>query len=127
MHRIEISDGAGNSVALLSDIEYTIVPEEIGSSATMASGREVFDFIGEKNTLTIPTGWLRVEQLVVLRDMIRRKHILNIRYSTPEGERTERFLVRQPTLKLFRYDNDTTVWYGVTLTAVQYEVTEAAV
>ena len=124
MRRIVISDGEGASVTLLPELEYTVTAEEIGASATMASGREVFDFVGEKNALNIPTGWLSADELVILRDMIRRKHILYIRYDVPEGERTDRFLVKQPSVKSFRYaESGVTVWYGVTLTATQYEVT----
>lgn len=123
MRNIVISDGHGNSVTLLPDLEYQIRPEEIGTSATMASGREVFDFIGEKNVLTIPTGWLSADDLVILRQMIRQYHILDILYDTPEGEQRSKFLVRQPALKSFRYDADgVSMWYGVTLTATQYEV-----
>lgn len=123
MRNIVISDGDGNAVTLLPDLEYQLTPEEIGTSATMASGREVFDYIGEKNVLTIPTGWLPAEDLVVLREMIRRHHILNILYDTPEGERRDKFLVKQPALKSFKYAGDgVSVWYGVTLSATQYEV-----
>ena len=123
LRNIVISDGHGNSVTLLPDLEYQIRPEEIGTSATMASGREVFDFIGEKNVLTIPTGWLSADDLVILRQMIRQYHILDILYDTPEGEQQSKFLVRQPALKSFRYDADgVSMWYGVTLTATQYEV-----
>ena len=123
LRNIVISDGHGNSVTLLPDLEYQIRPEEIGTSATMASGREVFDFIGEKNVLTIPTGWLSADDLVILRQMIRQYHILDILYDTPEGEQRSKFLVRQPALKSFRYDADgVSMWYGVTLTATQYEV-----
>ena len=124
MRRIVISDGEGASVTLLPELEYTVTAEEIGASATMASGREAFDLVGEKNALNIPTGWPYADELVILRDMIRRKHILYIRYDVPEGERTDRFLVKQPSVKSFRYgESGVTVWYGVTLTATQYEVT----
>ena len=74
MRRIVISDGDGASVTLLPELEYTVAAEEIGTSATMASGREVFDFVGEKNALSIPTGWLSADDLVTLRDMIRREY-----------------------------------------------------
>lgn len=122
MRKIVISDDSGKSVTLLPDLEYEIVPEQIGASATMASGREVFDYVGEKNTLTIPTGWLSAGELATLRQMIRTTHILNIVYDVPEGERTDKFLVSQPALKSFKYGDDgVSVWYGVTLTAVQYE------
>lgn len=122
MRKIVIADDSGNAVTLLPDLEYEVVPEAIGTSATMASGREVFDYIGEKNTLTIPTGWMPSADLVTLRQMIRKYHILNITYDLPEGERTDKFVVSQPTLKSFKYDDDgVSVWYGVTLSAVQYE------
>lgn len=122
MRRIVIADDDGNAVTLLPDLEYEIVPEQIGTSATMASGREVFDYIGEKNTLNIPTGWMPAGDLVVLRQMIRKYHILNITYDLPEGERTDKFVVSQPTLKSFKYSGDgVSVWYGVTISAVQYE------
>ena len=55
--------------------------------------------------------------------MLRQYHLLDILYDTPEGEQQSKFLVRQPALKSFRYDADgVSMWYGVTLTATQYEV-----
>jgi hypothetical protein len=110
-------------VTLLRDLKYTITPTAIGTTATMASGRTVMDFVGEKNVLTIPTGWLSAADLATLRAMIRRYHVLDITYDEPEGERTAAFLVDQPELRSFRYGADgVTVWYGVTLKATEYEV-----
>lgn len=122
MRNIEITDGA-RTVTLLPALEYQITPEEIGKSATMASGREVYDFVGTKNVLTIPVGWLSPADLALLRRMIHEKHILTISYQLPEGDRSGLFLVKQPKLKSFKYDSEgVTQWYGVTLTATQYEV-----
>ena len=122
MRQITISDGT-NVVTLLPDLEYTIVPQSIGTTATMASGRVVMDFVGEKNMLTIPTGWLPAADLVRLRDMIRRVHLLDITYDEPEGEKTAKFLVEQPEVKSFKYGaSGVSVWYGVTLKATEYEV-----
>lgn len=122
MRRIKISHGT-ESVTLLPDMRYTITPVAIGSTATMASGRTVMDFVGEKNVLTIPTGWLSASDLARLRAMIRRYHVLDITYDEPEGERTAAFLVDQPEVKSFRYGaSGVEQWYGVTLTATEYEV-----
>lgn len=122
MRSIKIS-GGGSTVTLLRDLKYTITPTAIGTTATMASGRTVMDFVGEKNVLTIPTGWLSAADLATLRAMIRRYHVLDITYDEPEGERTAAFLVDQPELRSFRYGADgVTVWYGVTIKATEYEV-----
>lgn len=121
MRRIKIAHGE-ESVTLMRDLRYTITPAAIGTTATMASGRTVMDFIGEKNVLTIPTGWLSASDLARLRAMIRRYHLLDITYDEPEGERTAKFLVDQPVLRSFKYGADgVTHWYGVTLTATEYE------
>lgn len=122
MRRIRISHG-NEAVELLPDLRYTITPATIGTTATMASGRTVMDFIGEKNVLTVPTGWLSAADLAKLRAMIRRYHILDITYDEPEGERTAAFLVDQPEIRSFKYGLDgVEQWYGVTLTATEYEV-----
>lgn len=125
MLRIKIAHG-DEAVTLLPKLRYTITPTAVGTTATMASGRVVMDFIGEKNVLTIPTGWLSAADLVRLRAMIRRYHLLDITYDEPEGERTATFLVDQPEVKSFKYGLDgVTHWYGVTLTATEYEVVTA--
>lgn len=122
MRRIRISHGS-EVVELLPGLRYTITPVAIGTTATMASGRTVMDYIGEKNVLTIPTGWLSASDLARLRAMIRRYHVLDITYDEPEGERTAAFLVDQPELKSFKYGaSGVDQWCGVTLTATEYEV-----
>lgn len=122
MRNIVITNGR-DTVTLLPAIHYEIVPEEIGTSATMASGRKVFDFVGTKNKLKVPTGWLSSSDLAKLREMIHTDHLLTITYEVPEGERTDLFLVNQPKLKTFRYDEaGVDLWCGVTLEADMYEV-----
>ena len=122
MRNITITNGR-DVVELLPAIHYEVVPEEVGTSATMASGRKVYDFVGTKNKLKIPVGWLSNADLGKLRTMIHGDHLLTITYEVPEGERTDLFLVSQPKLKTFRYDNDgVDLWCGVTLEAEMYEV-----
>lgn len=122
MRQVTITDGE-RTVKILPDAEYTIQPMTIGQSATMASGREVMDFTGEKDVLRLPVGWLSEVDLAALRDMIRRVHLLDITYFRPEGQRTAKFLVKQPVVKSFRYSADgAAIWYGVTLEATEYEV-----
>lgn len=125
MARRIIISGGGETVTLLPDLEYTITPTPIGTVATMASGRTVMDWVGEKTVLTIPTGWLSAADLAKLRAMIRRYHVLDITYDEPEGERTAAFLVDSPEVKSFKYGADgVSQWYGVTLTATEYEVSD---
>lgn len=110
---------------MLPDLVFSIKPQTIGTTATMASGKTVMDVVGEKITLDIPTGWLSAEDLATLKDMIRRVHILTITYPDIEGERSDLFYVDHPIYKAFKYGDDgVTQWYGVTLTATQYGVTK---
>lgn len=119
--RISITDGS-DVVSLLPGIEFEVVPVEVAVVGTMASGREVRDWTGYKYTLNIPTGWLSAEDLSKLNSMIRRNHVLTVIYPTPEGDRKSQFVFALPSMRAFRYGNDGSVWYGVTLTATEYEV-----
>lgn len=118
---IIITDGA-DTLHLLPEIEFDIVPVEVAYAAAMASGREVRDYIGYRNTLTIPTGWLSAADLALLNRMIRVSHELTVTYPTPEGDRTSVFYFTLPTMRAFKYGAGGSVWYGVTLTASESEV-----
>lgn len=123
MRNITISGSLG-TVTLLPDLKFTITPQPVGETATMASGRTVRDHVGEKHVLTIPTGWLSAEDLALLCAMISRDQVLTIRYPDVDGEHAEEFWVNPPERKSFSYDADgVKQWYGVTLTAEQYGVT----
>lgn len=120
MRKISIYDEYGNTVTLLSDLEFEIIPEFVGETVTMASGRTVRDHVGVKNTLRIPTGWLSPADLNLLNRMISRGHILRIRYPDVDGEHDEEFWVDPPVRKAFSYDADgVKQWYGVELSASQ--------
>lgn len=121
MDRIKISDGK-NTLLLLPGIEFTISPEEVSTSAVMASGRLVRDYTGCRNTLTIPTGWLTTSDLALLITMIRTTHELTVTYPTPFGEDTRIFYFSLPETKAFRYGPDGSVWYGVTIIGEESEV-----
>lgn len=118
---ITITDGA-DVLRLLPGIEFDITPSEVSTAAVMASGREVRDYTGYRNVLTIPTGWLSADDLALLRRMIRTSHELTVTYPTPEGDASGVFYFPMPTLRAFRYGNDGSVWYGVTLEASESEV-----
>lgn len=123
MRRIVIADDAGNTVILLSDLEFEIIPEFVGETVTMASGRTVRDHVGIKNKLRIPTGWLSPEDLGRLCRMIAAGQILWISYPDVDGDHTEEFWVNPPVRKSFKYGADgVEQWYGVELTASQYGV-----
>lgn len=123
MRRIEITDGE-NTVVLLSDLEFTITPESVGETVTMASGRTVRDHVGIKNVLEIPTGWLPASDLALLCRMIARGQMLTVRYPDADGDHEEEFWIDPPQRKAFSYDADgVKQWYGVTLIASQYGVT----
>lgn len=116
--------GRLGSVTLLSDLEFTITPQSIGETATMASGRTVRDHVGEKLSLNIPTGWLSAEDLLLLCRMISQEQVLLVRYPDLDGDHEEEFWFDPPVRKAFSYDRDgVKQWYGVTLTATQYGVT----
>lgn len=121
--KIIITDGE-DTVTLLSDLEFTIKPEQIGETAVMASGRTVRDAIGIKNTLEIPTGWLSPADLTVLYRMIAKNQILTVTYPDTDGDHTDDFWITPPERKAFSYGADgVSQWYGVTLSCTQYGVT----
>lgn len=121
MDRIKISDGK-NTLLLLPGIEFTISPEEVSTSAVMASGRLVRDYTGYRNTLRIPTGWLSASDLALLITMIRTTHELEVTYPTPFGEETRQFYFSLPETKAFKYGSNGSVWYGVTIVGEESEV-----
>lgn len=122
MRRITISDGV-DTVTLLPDLVFEIKPETVGTTATMASGRTVMDTTGEKVTLEIPTGWLSPADLAMLKNMIRKTHLLTITYPDVDGDKSDLFFVDHPVYKAFKYGADgVEQWYGVTVKAVQYGV-----
>lgn len=124
MRRISVVDSVGNTVEFIKDLEFEIVPEFVGETAVMASGRTVRDHVGIKNTLRIPTGWLSPADLSKLCRMIGAGKVLTIRYPDVDGDHTDEFWVTPPVRKAFSYDEDgVSQWYGVELTAEQYGVT----
>lgn len=123
MRKISVSDGE-NIVFLRLDLEFSIEPEIVGETATMASGRVIRDHVGIKNKLTVPTGWLSPEDLQLLIWMIGRGQALTIRYPDVDGDHEDEYWVSPPVRKAFSYGKDgVSQWYGVELKAEQYGVT----
>ena len=115
MRNIIITDGL-ETVTLLPDLSFEIIPEDVGATAEMASGILVMDIIGTRYALKVPTGWLSAADLSKLRRMINKKHILTVTYPDIDGDKTDDFYVSQPRYRAFKYDADgVSVWYGVTL------------
>lgn len=124
MRRITISDG-DDTVTLLPDLVFSISSETVGTREVMASGKTVMDIVGEKTTLEIPTGWLSAADLALLKQMIRRSHLLTVSYPDVDGDKTEQFYVDHPVYKAFKYGADgVEQWYGVTLKMEQYGVSK---
>lgn len=122
MRNIAITDGT-NTVTLLKDLVFTISPKDIGVKATMASGKDVMDLVGVKNVLEVPTGWLSMADLSLLKSMINTRHVLTVTYPDVDGDKTGEFFVEQPVYKAFKYGPDgVEQWYGVTLTMTQQGV-----
>lgn len=122
MRRITISDG-DNTVTLLPDLVFSISSETVGTREVMASGKTVMDVVGEKIALEIPTGWLSAADLALLKQMIRRSHLLTVSYPDVDGDKTDQFYVDHPVYKAFKYGADgVEQWYGVTLKMEQYGV-----
>ena len=110
-------------VTLLSDLDFTITPQRVGVTATMASGRTVTDYIGTKMFLTVPTGWLSPSDLMTLRQMIRGNTALTVDYPDIDGDKSGQFLISEPVYRAFKYGADgVEQWYGVTLTMEAQEV-----
>lgn len=118
---IIITNGT-DTLHLLPGIEFNITPVEVVETAVMASGREVRDYIGYRNVLEIPTGWLSAEDLAKLKWMILTSHVLTVTYPTPEGDAVGEFSMPIPAMRAFKYGSDGSVWYGVTLTMSETEV-----
>lgn len=122
MRNITITNGV-LSVTLLTDLEFTITPQTVGVTTTMASGRTVTDYIGTKTLLTVPTGWLSAGDLLRLRQMIRQDHALTVTYPDLDGDKTGVFIVAEPAYRAFKYGADgVEQWYGVTLSMESQEV-----
>ena len=123
MRNIIITDGI-NTITSLNDLVFDIQPIEILSSVTMASGREVRDVIGYKDNLKLPLGYLTLDQVNLLRNMIKNNNgLLQISYPTPNGDVTDWFIVNQPTYTSFSYnDEGVAIWKGVTINCTQVEV-----
>lgn len=122
MRNIKISDGV-RTITLLSCLEFTITPKMIGTTAVMASGRSVMDYVGTKLYLNVPTGWLSAADLATLRTMIRQQRALTVWYPDLDGDKSGTFLLTEPEYKAFKYGADgVEQWYGVTLTGESQEV-----
>lgn len=118
---IIITNGT-DTLHLLPGIEFDIAPVEVVETAVMASGREVKDYIGYRNVLNVPTGWLSAEDLAKLKRMILASHVLTVTYPTPEGDAVGEFSMPIPAMRAFKYGSDGSVWYGVTLAMSETEV-----
>lgn len=123
MRNIIITDSV-DTITLLSDLVFDLSSEEISKSATMASGRTVKDVVGCKNVLNIPVGYLSLENVALLRNMINRNSgMLTIRYPTPNEDKTDLFIVEQPTYTTYDYDDSgVAIWKGVIIKASTVEV-----
>lgn len=117
---VTISDGE-TTLTLRKNTEFTITPEEVCSSAVMASGRLVRDYTGYRKTISMQI-WLAEAELALLDAMIRAKHELTVKYPIPGGDDTGVFYFTLPELTAFKYGSGSSVWYGVTLTGAESEV-----
>lgn len=123
MRRIIITDNV-DTVTLLRDLKIDVTPREISKSATMASGRDVKDVTGYKPELSIPVGYLSLDDMAKLKTMIERNFgLLTISYPSPERDIVAQFMVDSPTYTTFDYDeNGVAIWKGVTIKATAVEV-----
>lgn len=122
MRNIIISDGV-NSVELLNDLIYEIEYKELNKKQTMASGKIKKEIIGYRPVLKIPTGYVKLEDLRVLKSMILSGQFLYVTYPGVDGDRTALFDIGMPKFKSFKYDDDgVTIWYGVELECSAQEV-----
>lgn len=125
MYKITISDGE-DTIELSSKIEYPLGGEEVNKKAEMASGKIVKDVVGYRDVLEIPVGYLDVETMALLRDMIRRNDgFLSITYPTPSGSMTNDFVIEDPKGKVIKYDDlGHAMWLDVTIKAISTEVVD---
>lgn len=123
MFKFIVTDGE-DTVELPSQIEYPLSGEEVSRKAQMASGKIVKDVTGYRDVLEISVGYLGVETMALLRNMIRRNYgFLSITYPTPSGAATNNFVVEDPKGKVIKYDDTGhAVWLDVTLKAMTDEV-----
>lgn len=120
---IVISD-ATDTVVLLNDLIFDTVTNEVSKTSEMASGKLVKDISGYRETLNIPVGYLSVEDMSKLKNMIlKHSGLLSIKYPTLLGVVTKKFLVDMPPITPFSYNNEgVAIWKGFTLTAKAVEV-----
>lgn len=125
MFKVTISDGE-DTIELPSQIEYPLGGEEVNKTASMASGKIVKDVVGYRDVLEIPVGYLGIEIMALLRNMVRRNDgFLSITYPTPNGAVTDNFIVEDPKGKVIKYDDDgRAVWLDVTVKAISTEVVD---
>lgn len=122
MRSIVISNGK-ESITLMRDLVFTVTPSFVGEKAIMASGKTVMDYVGIKNVIEIPTGWLSPSDLSRLRKMIFEDHILTVSYPDLDGDRVAKFLLEPPVLRAFKYGaTGVEQWYGVTIRGEEQEV-----
>lgn len=122
MRNITITDGL-NTVTLKNDLIYELDYEEVGTKYTMASGKQVKDITGYRAILTIPTGYLVLEDYIRLSEMLRSGKFLQISYPGVEGDKSGMFDIAPPTNKAFKYGDDgVSMWYAVTLICTAQEV-----
>lgn len=118
--RVTISDGE-TTLTMRKNTEFTIAPEEVSTSAVMASGRLVRDYTGYRNTISMQI-WLSEAELALLDAMIRTTHELTVTYPIPGGDATGVFYFTLPKLTAFKYGAGSSVWYGVSLAGAESEV-----
>lgn len=123
MLRYVFSDDV-ETITLRRNLKIAVTPEPIEREVDMISGRTVKDVVGYKDVLSLPVGYLSLEDNNKLCQMITRNHgLLTISYTDATGDHTEKFIVKPPTWTSFKYDDDgVAVWEGVTIQARTVEV-----
>ena len=122
LRNIIISNGS-TSVELKNDLVYELKYEEVSVKKTMASGKRVKDIVGYRPVLVIPSGYVELNDIVQLKNMINSGEFLRVTYPGVCGDETRLFEIAPPVFKSFKYGSDgVSVWYGVTLKCTAQEV-----
>lgn len=122
LRNIKISNSE-NSVMLREDSIFEITHEEVGTTKQMASGKIVRDVVGYRPVLNIPVGYLSVEDVRKLKQIINSGEFATVEFPGLDGDASGSFIIAPPIYKGVIYgDNGVDVWIGMQLTCRAQEV-----
>lgn len=119
---IKITNGI-DTVTTIDRPKFNIYPQDVATTAQMASGKTVQDLIGYKYVLTIPPALFKAEELQKLYRMRYSNKPVKITFPSILGDITREFIISLSGYEPGNYnDRGVTVWKPPTITATQVDV-----